>query len=341
MNTSIPNQLDREKGVDIRPSSTALFGISSFDRYASVFERNNQDAPLKSPFNTTISSSQPFIQGQFTRIGISEVVLRWYLPTLTSNNNRIRIRYSVGGTAPSVPYFLSIPVGVGAGQPADQGWYTPTTLAAALQTAVRTATGNVGFTVTASTINGAFRAQTNNTDTFVFVPFTPALTPNRIGLFEMMNWPRANDQAYIPNPNPPPALLPNPPPAPFQATGFNSGVPTMCRTQFVDIVCSQLTGCQGVKDADTGDISRDLMCRVYLNDGLNQQPFLVGSTPFVVHRDFSLPKQIKWLPNTSVGGFLKFELYDDQGYLLESGGPAPVLDNQQGDWNLTLQLSEV
>jgi len=338
MNTSIPNQLDREKGVDIRPSSTALFGISSFDRYASVFERNNQEAPLKSPFNLTISSSQPFIQGEFTRIGIAEVVLRWYLPTLTSNNNRIRISYKVGGADPAVVYFLTIPVLTGPGQPADQGWYTPTTLAAALQTAVRTATGNVGFTVTASAINGAFRAMTNNADTFVFLPFQPASTPNKIGLFEMMNWPRANNTPYLPNPTPPPALLPV---APVHLVNYNSGVPTMCRTQFVDIVCSQLTGCQAVKDADTGDISRDLMCRVYLNDGLNQQPFLVGSTPFVVYRDFSLPKQIKWLPNTSVGGFLKFQLYDDQGYLLESGSPAPVLDNQQGDWNLTLQLSEV
>lgn len=334
MNTSISAQLDRETGVDIRPSSTALFGISSFDRYTSLFERNNQEAPLKSPFNATISSQQPFIQGEFHRIGIAEVVLRWFLPTITTNNARIRILYSAGGVGPGVTFFLTIPTNLGPGQPSDVGWYTPTTLATALQTAVRTATGNVGFTITASLINGAFRAQTNNADTFVFLPFQPSAAPNRIGLFEMMNWGRANNTPYLPNP-------PNPPPVPVQLVNHNSGVPTMLRTQFVDIVCSQLTGCQGVKDADTGDISRDLMCRVYLNDGFSGTPQLVGSTPFVIQRQFSLPKQIKWLPNTTVGGFLKFELYDDQGYLLESGSPAPVLDNQQGDWNLTLQLSEV
>lgn len=316
MSRSIREQLEQQAGVDIRNPSTAIFGISSIDRYASL-EVRNDGVSGTNPNTATISSRQNFLAGYFTRIALTEVVLRWTIPTLTFNNRNMLIVYQPGGTGPTTTYTLTLGGGL--------SWFTPTTLAAALETAVRTATGNAGFTVVADTLTGQFGAITANTDKFAFQPFVSNTQPNRITVYEMMNWP--------------------PSPITSLATAQASGVPTMLRTQFVDIVCSQLTANQSVKDADTGSISRDVLCRVYLNDGLTQDPELLGSQPFTLHRQYSFPKQIKWLPNSPVGGYLKFDLYDDQGYIIDTGAAgagAPSFDSYViGDWNITLQLSEV
>lgn len=315
MSRSIRNQLEEQNGVDIRNPSTSIFGISSFDRYPSLAVRNDATQET-SAYTATISSRQNFLSGYFTRIALTEVVLRWTLPTLTFNNKRIIINYQPGGVGPITPYTISSLATLAYGT-----WYTPTTLAAALQTAVRTATGNAAFTITANATTGIFTAATNNADEFQFRPYVSNTEPNRIGLYEMMNW--VVDDPTTTN------------------TTQISGVPSMLRTQFVDIVCSQLTANQSVKDADTGPISRDVLCRVYLNDGLSQDPELLGSQPFTLHRQYSFPKQIKWLPNSPVGGYLKFDLYDDQGYIIESGDGRLSDAFLLGDWNITLQLSEV
>lgn len=311
MNRSINDQLQEQTGVDIRNPSTSVFGISSIDRYATLAIRNDA-VSWTNPYTAAISSRQNFLAGYFTRIALTEVLVQWVTPTLTENNRRIIIRYQVGGgTNPIVPYTLVL----------AEDWYTPTTLAAALQTAVRTATGNAGFTVTANATTGVFLARTNNTDEFQFRPYISNTEPNRIGLYEMMNWTTGSLNDTFPE--------------------WGTGIPTMLRTKFLDIVCSQLTANQSVKDSDTGIIARDVLCRVYLNDGLTQDPELLGSQPFTLHRQYSFPKQIKWLPNSPVGGYLKFEIYDDQGYIVETGS-GPFLDSFRcGDWNLTLQLSEV
>lgn len=319
MNRSIASQLEEQNGVDIRNPSTAIFGISSFDRYATVAERNNRENGVggTSPNTAVISSRQNFLAGYFTRIALTEVVLRWTLPTITFNNNRMLIGYQPGGVGPLSAYLLTVT--------GTLGWYNPTTLAAYLQAAIRTATGNAGFLLVSDPLTGQFGATSANTDKFIFRPYVLSSEPNRIGLYEMMNW---TPQSAIE----------------FK-TSQASGVPTMLRTQFVDIVCSQLTANQSVKDSDTGLVARDVLCRVYLNDGFTQDPELLGSQPFTLHRQYSFPKQIKWDPKSPVGGYLKFDLYDDQGYIISSGaggaGGAEYDSLVIGDWNITLQLSEV
>ena len=317
-------QYDVGEGVDIRVPSTALLGISSIDRYANLAEKNSGalvGVVDKSPYAMTISRSQPILSGFFTRIAVTEFVLRWYMPTVTANNNRIRIRYRVGGVLPTTSYTITLPsTGISTGAT----WYDPTTLAAALQALIRTATANAGFTLTANTDTGIFSAASNNTDTFVFGPIVDTAFPNRTTLFEMMNW--GGQEA-----------------SPIFATTQISGVPSMIRTQFVDVVCNQLTANQSVKDADSGNVSRDVICRIYLNnDGLTNNPaFNLGTQPFILHRQFSDPKQIRWLNNMNIGGILTFELYDDQGYPLESGNGTYIDGRRQGDWSMTLLVSEV
>jgi len=123
------------------------------------------------------------------------------------------------------------------------------------------------------------------------------------------------------------------------------GVPQMLSTKFVDIVCTQLTGDQGVKDCSTAQSVRDVLCRMYLDNGLNTSPQTLGTTPFTTHRAFPFPKQIKWLGQRNVGNLL-FEVYDDRGNLLTTGEPTAsgyttqFTDVMQGDFQLTLLMSE-
>ena len=317
-------QYDAGEGVDIRNPSSAFLGISSIDRYANLAEKNAGalvGVVDKSPYNMTITRAQPMLAGFFTRIAVTEFMLRWYMPTVTGNNNRIKLRYRVGGVAPGVEYTITLPsTGISTGAT----WYNPTTLAAALQTLIRTASGNVGFTLVADLNTGIFTAQSNNADTFSFGPIVDNSFPNRTTLFEMMNWGGVES-------------------SPIFASTTYSGVPSMIRTQFIDVVCNQLTANQSVKDADSGIISRDVLCRIYLaEEGITNNPaFNLGTQPFVIHRQFSDPKQIRWLNNMNIGGVLTFELYDDQGYPLESGNGTFIDGRRQGDWNMSLLVSEV
>ncbi len=300
----------KQEGVDIRPSSSALLGVSSIDRYTDLAALA-ADATLntQSPFKFTIQSNQPLLAGFFTRIAVNEINMNWFQPTLTEKNNRIGISYKVGGIGAAVNYVITV----------APGWYTPTTLATALQLAIRTATGNASFTVVynSTAVPYAFVFNTTTADTFQLYRVNPTPTDvNRITLYEMLN---VGGQIV----------------GVFQ-TITTTGVPTMLSTPFVDIVCNQLTYNQSVKDADTGAITRDIVCRVQLvPDGYVGDPTLIGSAPLVICRQFNNPKFIKWIPNQNIGN-LSFELYDSQGYLLGS-----AYDFLAGNWNMSLLVSEI
>ena len=314
MNRNVSRQLAPERGVDIRMPSTAVLGVSSADRYA-----NNTDRALNatSPFDVLLTSRQNFLNGFFTRVALTEVRIPWFLPTLTARNNTIMLQYFPSGTAPTL-YTITL----------TPGWYTPTTLAAELQRVIRLPVGSgganlTGFTCAYSTAQFAFTATASaGGDEFIFLPTIVPGASSRTGLYEMMNW--VNN---------------------YVAFTQTSGVPTMLSTEFVDIVCNQLTYAQDVKDGDTGRVSRDVICRVYLaRDGVDSAPDTLGSTPFVVYRQFQTPKQIKWDSNLPIGQ-MQFDLYDDRGLPLTTAVPqgvaAAALDTSMGEWSLTLLVSEV
>lgn len=311
MNRNIHRQLMEERGVDIRNPSSALFGVSSADRYENPAVRAFNGA--KSPFKFTLNSNQNFMNGFFTRVALTEVKFTWAIQTITGNNNKLNLQYKIGAVPGT--YTLTVP----------SGWYNPTSLASTLQGLIRSATGNVGFTLVADPITGVFTGATNNADTFNFAP-QGLLTAQayKIGLYQMMNWP--------------PVLTPGSPIV--LSSTISSGVPTMLRTQFIDIVCAQLTNNQDVKDGDTGSIVHDVLARIYLTPEVDtNNPELIGSQPFQIYRQFAFPKQIKWSPNQPITSGLQFEVYDDQGDLLTAGSLGE--DSVQPDWNITLLVSEV
>lgn len=327
MNRNVSRQITPERGVDIRMPSTALLGVSSADRYANNTQRVFNPT---SPFSVLLTSGQNYLNGFFTRIALTEVRIPWNIPTLTNRNNLLVLQYFPAGP-PAPPQIFPLIL--------NPGWYTPTTLAAEVQRVVRqvpnvgngnNGAGKASFTCTYSTTQYAFTAATNVAgDEFIFVNH-PTST-GQIGVFEMMNW--------INN---------------FVAPTQISAAPSMLSTEFIDIVCNQLTYAQDVKDGDTGKAPHDLVARVYLAaENTPTDPTTLGSAPFVIYRQFAMPKQIKWESNLPIGQ-LQFDLLDDKGLPLGTQGttntiaggsitnnPASDNDTSMGDWSITLLVSEV
>jgi hypothetical protein len=56
-----------------------------------------------------------------------------------------------------------------------------------------------------------------------------------------------------------------------------------------------------------------------------------------------MPKQIQWIPNQNIPGFLQFQVYDDTGDLLDNSliVPNTGLASQFLDWSMTMLVSEV
>ena len=166
------------------------------------------------------------------------------------------------------------------------------------------------------------------TSPFYWSRYTEPTRPNAVGLYEQMAW--ANNQSLVT----------------FQ---YGSPNASMLTTPFVDICCDGLTYNQALKDSDTGDISRTMLCRVFLTpDGFTGNVANLGSAPILIHRQFPFPKQIKWNANQPIGN-LRFQVYDSQGYLVStyegvSGAytnPVTYYDSDMGDWSMTLLVSEV
>jgi hypothetical protein len=313
MNRNIQSQIMPERGVNIRMPSTALLGVSSADRNGTNIARFLEPT---TPFDILLTSKQNFLSGFFTRIALTEVRIPWYLETLTNRNNRIVLQYFPAVGAPVTTTLTLV-----------SGWYTATTLAAELQRVIRLPVVNGGanlpnFTVTYSATQYKFTATAVDAGAeFTFQPFPQAGSP--FGLLEMMNW-RNN----------------------FVAPTQISGVPTMLSTEFVDIVSTNLTYAQDVKDGDT-EKARDVVARIYLaKDGVDVDSVALGSAPFVVYRQFQTPKQIKWDSNLPIGQ-LAFQVYDDRGMLLSGQVPnadpltISPYDGALGEWSITLLVSEV
>jgi hypothetical protein len=91
---------------------------------------------------------------------------------------------------------------------------------------------------------------------------------------------------------------------------------------YLDFVSPQLTYQQGLKDATTGPVVRDVMYR--WNFGWDSPPQLdpdgypiqQGYTSFIQRRYLSFPKQIKWTGTQPIGQ-LSFQVYDSDGKLFE------------------------
>lgn len=287
----------KEKATTIRQPSTANLMIDSADRDAAVY-------PLPNDF--TIQRQNSILNGFFTRIGTTEVVLEWFAPNINATNNTFSIIY--GG----VPVFAQ-----GALIP---GFYNQAEALEALAAALTIITTPVTWSVVTST-----PAVPGNGSTAFLVPSAPILVDLTGPLITFLDLQRA---------------------APIATPVDNTGNPIIAPVadlrpfRYIDFVSSQMTYNQALKDSSTAQIVRDVLARWYFAfdnpPALDQYnfPILMGYSPFCLRRTFSPPKQIRWETNMPLGN-LSFQLYGPNGDLIL----LPAISRT--NWLMTLQVSEV
>lgn len=330
----LPDTNARLGAVTQRPASTALLTIDSADRYSSY---DQAQALPTTPYNFAISKAESLMPGFMTRIGISEVCFPWTIPNINDKTCEIEVDYKLGAAAP-VTVSLVLPV----------GFYTPHMLAAELQDQISSVVP--GFTMTygsfSQVIEGTtyvsdqpiFQYNTNNVANliaFAPLPYNTAVYPypnTTIQLFDLLGFSLVNTITLV---------------------DVGIGEYTLCVPfRYIDIVCNQLTNSQAQKDQTSQAIARDMLARIYIGGAPGVTSTVrcsdvtfcpPGCAPTFVYRNFSTPKQIQWIPNQNIPGFLQFQIYDDQGDLLDNaivnqGGDDPLFDAT--DWSMTMLVTE-
>ena len=299
-----------DRAITVRPSSTAVFAVDSFDRYATP---TDSQFGVSGPYSFQITKNQNLFNGFFTRIALTEIVFPYYIPNINPQTNTIRVIYN-GGAAATLTL--------------AQGFYTPSALATAFQAALISGS----FTGAGTTVvytNGRFTIDVGAGNDLILFP----TNTNTFGLFDLLggtaDWINPGGQTL-------------------------TGKITRCRyTEYVDIVCTQLTYNQDLKDGSTTNgYARDVLARVYLeceNDqpnpvniagtATNAQDTVPGTYPFTIYRKFPHPKQIQWNDSQPIGN-LQFEVYDDRGLILSGNGTGNNADFIFPDWRMTLLVSE-
>jgi hypothetical protein len=283
------------------------------------------------------------MNGFFTRLGVSEVVFPWVIPNINLQTNRIKLNYNVNGIPQPAVTIELLPA-----------FYTPAQLAAELQLQIQLADATeldqslvrYGQSII---LPGPFTATGIPSFEFLFSGTAGNLIT---ASFEPMT--------YQPNPTLPYFYEFNEVRQLFNLLGLNSvnsptagrnpifGAVTLCQsTRYVDIVCSLLTYNQSLKDTTSQPIARDMLCRVYLGntnqkmDVAPEDPLFAppGTRPTVISTMYSTPKQIQWTPNQPVSSGLTFQVYDDNGVILDSLFPTLSGTNTQAEYNLSADVN--
>jgi hypothetical protein len=267
--------------------------------------------------------------GFMTRIGVSEIVFPWTIPNINKKTNTIDISYNIGTGVVGVALTL-FPI----------GFYTPYALASALQAKVRGLPGNPlpAFTMTYGNNNVSDNDPTFEYDTGN-VSFSIAFNPKP---YNSASYPYNSQTKQL-----------------FDLLGFTSrnrviaggdfSDYTFCQAiRYVDIVCNQLTNSQAQKDQTSQTVARDMLARIYIMDGggftsssvpVTDPSFCpVGCAPTTIYRNYTMPKQIQWIPNQNIPGYLQFSVYDDTGALLDE--TVDVFVTKGIDWSMTMLVSE-
>jgi len=317
--------------VTERSPAYAILAIDSEDRFKSYVESRAATGTSynNSPYDFQINKNESMMNGFFTRLALTEVCFPWTVPNVNVQTQDILVTYVIGANPP-----------VGATITLDVGFYKPADLAAAIQAKVRALDiALVGFQMAygSDLILGGARKSPN------FFYNCPG------GGYTISFEPLLYNSAAYPYPSTTKQL--------FDILGFSDdntdlddqgvGQSTFCQAvRYIDIVCNQLTYNQALKDTMSQSIARDTLCRLYIGDGPYTGTSTVdpsdplfcppGCAPFVIYRQYTNPKFIRWLPNQPVQGNLPFQVYDDNGQILTN---IVGFDGSE-NWSMTLLVSE-
>ena len=232
-----------------------------------------------------ITKNQSLMNGFFTRVGTTEVVFEWTTPNVLPRQYQFLALSDVDPTPP--------PSGITAYL--RSGFYNQQEFLQEFVAELNDAAIGVTFTVTAvvggeATIEYALTTATSFT-----------LSGNLI------------EKVFGQSPVTDASLL-------WQDETFFVPFIDLRPTRYIDMVCTQLTNNQAVKDASTAQNTRDVLCRWYFDfDNATPvddfgYPILMGYSPFFIRRIYNPPKQIQWQSNVPIGQ-MAFQLYNDRGTL--------------------------
>lgn len=234
---------DEGDTITMRPSATSIFAVDSDDRYQNYGQRRS--APTY-PFRFTIQKPESLLNGFFKRLALTEFRMNWTLPNISKawGNNVINFVYktTLGGT-PSTA-FIVIP----------DGFYGAEELATQLQSLLQDYIA--GFVCTISDGNDDtfyFRVPIDSTAYFYFSAVSGISNPTlqTRQLIDMLN-------------------IPNPTSTTFYQE-LEAGIPNLRPMDYIDLVCSQLTYNQDLKDSTSALITRDMISRIYLDSDVPSQ----------------------------------------------------------------------
>jgi hypothetical protein len=309
-----------EKGTPIRQPSIANLMVDSADRptVAGTGWATGQTLNVGTPFDFTIQRNNALMNGYFTRIGLTEMVLEWNIPNVCAPLSNQDLNWYV----PASNSFYSTSILVGN--------YSVSSLAAQIAAQMTARQGSTSYSVSTLGAGATYESQSaaivNNTNAFLFS--TPTVL--------------AQDM-FIP------ALASTP--LTIQPLANNIDLRPF---RYLDFVCTDLTYNQAVKDTATSKSSVDtVITRWYFDwdspttyDALGY-PIHQGYFSFNERRLFNPPKQIRWAPNMPIGN-LRFVTYDPNGQNISNYLTTNTTNGGQGliasaptNFLMTLQASEV
>ena len=304
-----------EKAVPFRQPSVANLLIDSYDANSIV-----------QSYSVQFNKRHNLINGFFTRIAVTEIVLNWFEPNLTTSPQMTwTITQDVGGNPTPVNFIIG---DANTGNSIIPGFYTVARM--------------MDFVINQLNILQIEISSGPSTGTIAVFETTNV---NGYPEIVLQNGVAGDDVAITAITGPLNTLLKFPSGGGLLGIAEEGGLEINWTIDlrpytYLDFTSDQLTYTQDVKDSSTANFVKDVLCRWYFAfdeppdlDALGF-PILMGYTPFCLRRQFSPPKQIKWEQNLPVGGALTVDVYGSDG-TLATAMTSPT------SWLMTIQVSEV
>lgn len=282
--------MNSEIGNTIRYPSTANLQVDSTDRIKLDLSGALHKVTLRPPvWDFTIQRKQALMNGFFSRIGTTELVLQWDVPNISSALGNDQISIDISG-APSTTLTMDL---------SGQYVQTAATLLDNIIQYFNDLSGVSGFYFT-------FTKPTPQDTAYVLQCLTTA--GNVVTPFAFYNQTLAVQLNLYSGATH--SLIGN------YLTKYKPLNPDLRPFAYIDFVSPSLTYAQMVKDTSTNERSVDVLARWYFSyDQENTYdkyyfPIYQGYNPFIMRRLFNPPKQIKWDRNLPIGN-LSFQVYGE------------------------------